>query len=208
MLAKITLLGLNSYYKQMHPDKSLFELLTLPESVDRDACINHILLRCGEFCVLYPNPDFMHDAIKVFSDTYARTISKWSEALNIEYHPLENYDRLEDWTDTGSAFNNMFSKTNDDIDNIQTITQKVSPFEVDTFQNSKEDTAIVDNTSEASTGGYTSSETSNTRTGRTHGNIGVTTSQQMLEAEIKIAKWNLYDNIAILFQNEFCIMLY
>ena len=44
--------------------------------------------------------------------------------------------------------------------------------------------------------------------GRTHGNIGVTTSQQMLEAELKISKWNIYEEITNLFLNEFVIYTY
>lgn len=41
-----------------------------------------------------------------------------------------------------------------------------------------------------------------------HGNIGVTTSQQMLESELKLQYWNLYNKISNLFMKEFCIMVY
>lgn len=40
------------------------------------------------------------------------------------------------------------------------------------------------------------------------GNIGVTTSQQMLEAELNIATWNLYEHISDIFIDEFCILVY
>lgn len=208
MLAMLTLIGLNEYYKQTHPTRTLFDNLTLPNIIDKDACVNHILLRYGEFCVLYPNPDFMYDAIKVFSDTYNRTFTKWADALNIEYSPLENYNRFEDWRDIGESINIISSNTIDRITNNQTITKKVSPFENNEFQNSNEDSAAVINDSAASTAGRTDINTDNARRGHTHGNIGVTTSQQMLEAELNISKWNIYENIAKLFANEFCIMIY
>lgn len=208
MLAKLTLIGLNEYYKQTHPTRTLFDNLTLPNNIDKGVCVNHILLRYGEFCVLYPNPDFMYDAIKIFSDTYNRTFTKWADALNIEYSPLENYDRFEDWRDIGESINTISSNTTDRITNDQTITKKVSPFENNEFQNSNEDSASVINDSTAWTAGRTDINTDNTRTGHTHGNIGVTTSQQMLEAELNISKWNIYENIAKLFANEFCIMIY
>lgn len=208
MLAKLTLIGLNEYYKQTHPTRTLFDNLTLPNNIDKDVCVNHILLRYGEFCVLYPNPDFMYDAIKIFSDTYNRTFTKWADALNIEYSPLENYDRFEDWRDIGESINTISSNTADRITNEQTITKKVSPFENNEFQNSNQDSASVINDSTGWTGGRTDINTDNTRTGHTHGNIGVTTSQQMLEAELNISKWNIYENIAKLFANEFCIMIY
>lgn len=41
-----------------------------------------------------------------------------------------------------------------------------------------------------------------------HGNIGVTTSQQMLESELKLQYWNLYNKISNIFMKEFCIMVY
>lgn len=41
-----------------------------------------------------------------------------------------------------------------------------------------------------------------------HGNIGVTTSQQMLEAEIKVQLFSIYDAIAELFVDENCICIY
>lgn len=46
------------------------------------------------------------------------------------------------------------------------------------------------------------------KTGRAWGNIGVTTSQQMLESELSISAWNLYEQITDLFVQEFCIMVY
>lgn len=41
-----------------------------------------------------------------------------------------------------------------------------------------------------------------------HGNIGVTTSQQMLESELQLQYWNLYNKISNIFMKEFCIMVY
>lgn len=43
---------------------------------------------------------------------------------------------------------------------------------------------------------------------RLFGNIGVTTSQQMLKDELDIATWNLYEHISDIFIKEFCILVY
>lgn len=43
---------------------------------------------------------------------------------------------------------------------------------------------------------------------RAYGNIGVTTSQQMLQQELDIARWNIYQQIADMFIEEFCITVY
>ena len=45
-------------------------------------------------------------------------------------------------------------------------------------------------------------------TGHLFGNIGVTTSQQMLKEEWEVAKLNIYDEAADMFLNEFCIYVY
>ena len=61
------------------------------------------------------------------------------------------------------------------------------------------DGSVQDNESEASL---------NRHKGRTHGNIGVTTSQQMLTQEWEVAKLNVYEEAADLFLNEFTIYVY
>lgn len=45
----------------------------------------------------------------------------------------------------------------------------------------------------------------NKRTGRTHGNIGVTTTQQMLTQELELRKVNLYNTIADMYASE-CLL--
>lgn len=59
------------------------------------------------------------------------------------------------------------------------------------------------NTDESGTDKHT-----DTHESRMYGNIGVTTSQQMLQSELDIARWNMYEHIADLFCQEFCIMVY
>lgn len=58
----------------------------------------------------------------------------------------------------------------------------------------------------------TSSETNTdraTHSGRVSGNIGVTTSQQMIESELRLRLgYNLYDIIADEFKRRFCILIY
>lgn len=50
---------------------------------------------------------------------------------------------------------------------------------------------------------------SGTRSGRAHGNIGVTTNQMMIEAELALlAKFDPYRWIAEQFENEFMLMIY
>lgn len=79
------------------------------------------------------------------------------------------------------------------------------------------DTGTVTNTgtvTDEGTGSYNdnrsdSDEFKDHTTGRIHGNIGVTTSQQMLISELNLrSDYNIYDIIAEMFVKEFCIMVY
>ena len=48
----------------------------------------------------------------------------------------------------------------------------------------------------------------NEHRGRVHGNIGVTTSQQMLTQELEVQRFNLINEITDIFITEFCVLVY
>lgn len=65
--------------------------------------------------------------------------------------------------------------------------------------------------SEATTYGSTFTErhTGNEKyTAHLHGNIGVTTTQQMIEQEIELRKYDVYNDIAMRFEHEFLVQVY
>ena len=68
----------------------------------------------------------------------------------------------------------------------------------------------TDETRRAGTISDTDGSEANTfiHTSHLYGNIGVTTSQQMLQAELDVQKFNIYTEIANLFIDEFCIQVY
>ena len=229
--AKITLIAFDRFFASNNDD--LFVNLSLPAGIDKDTLTNNILLKGADFEVMYSDPYFLQEAIGMWSGKWQRTFEKWVSALAIEYDPLENYDRKEDWSDTlnkgvktSARRDSGNTRTFDNSDTTTpgtTITEetKVSAYDSSTYQPKQEvittpsgsgdvlahSGTIKDEYGEGSSG----SETENSKTvrdGRIHGNIGVTTSQQMLEAELKIAEWNLYEHITDLFLEEFVIPIY
>lgn len=222
-MAKITLKGFYDFMQ--YENKDLFEKLSFPAGIDKETVCDNILLRGGEFEVIYSDPMFLYDAFGVWSKKWARTFQKWVDALAIEYAPLENYDRMEDWTEknTGTVTNDGNStgrsESNDDSNgNSNTTTDNtVSAFnsnimEPDTGSESNNHTTNSSNTVASATNRNFDKRTDdllNRRTGRAHGNIGVTTSQQMLLSELdEAAVWNLYDHITDVFLQEFVIAIY
>ena len=216
--AKITLLGMNNYMIAENDD--LFAFLSLPTGIDKNTLVNNILLRGSEFEILYSNPYYMQNMIQIWSNKWQRTFEKWSAALSINYNPLENYDRMEDWVDNTSnneSVQRQESAIGNDYSNSSgngTTTNTVSAYDSTSYQphdQSVSDSSGVNlSSSLTSTDGNTSINTNEAaiHAGRLHGNIGVTTSQQMLQAELDISKWNIYEQITDLFLTEFCIYTY
>lgn len=186
-MAKLTLIGLNNY------DPNLFNGLTVPEGIDKETLVNSILMRGGEYEVLYPDIDFMKSAISFWSSKWRGTMERWLKAITTEYNPLENYDRIEEWSDSSSGASTASDSSTTSNEG------KVSAYDSDAYQPHDMSTASQSSTTSGNSQGLTE------HTGRTHGNIGVTTSQQMLQAEYDIALWNLYDHIADVFLKEFII---
>ena len=200
--AKLTLIGMYQWFK-LHND-DLFKNMTVPSGVDKAKLIDTILMNGAEFEMVYGDADFNQFLIGTWSNKWYRTMQKWSEALAIEYNPLENYDRMEDWTDAKKSSElNTASSTSSGTGNNE---DKKSAYDSSTYQPYlKSDTS---STGSNESTGLSSGDEEGTHTGRTHGNIGVTTSQQMLQAELDISKFNLYDEISNLFLTEFCVYTY
>lgn len=97
MLSKLTLLGLHRY-----SDGDIWSELTFPEGIDKETAVNEILRQCSEFCVLYPDLDYLKAAIKAWGIKWYFTFDKWNKAINYDYEPLWNLDVKIDITDDGN----------------------------------------------------------------------------------------------------------
>ena len=193
--ATLTLIGM------YNEDNTLFDSLNVPTGLDKSTLIKNILLRSGEFEVLYPDMDFMKFSIGAFSDAWQPTFERWVAALALEYNPLENYDRKEDWADirSGSTSGSTSGTTG------ATTTNKVSAYDAgDALTTRSQDET---HGSDSSTSSGSSTEGAN-HSGRIHGNIGVTTSQQMLQSELDLGYWNVYEKITDLFLTHFVLPVY
>ena len=217
--AKITLIGLYRWLNAENID--LFDAFkSLPEGIDKETLVNLILTEGGEFEPLYADANMMKGQIELFVSQHMRTFTKWVKALAIEYNPLENYDRTEDWTDvnhniessTGNIKNN--SNGNSSSNNTDNTNNSVSAFDNNimsphdssiTSSNSSANSSVSSSSNSITNG---SSDGNSTHTGRTHGNIGVTTSQQMLQSELDIARFNIYQHICDLFIDELLLAVY
>ena len=166
-------------------DSTIFDDMYLPEDLDSDGVrqmiIDRILFKYGDTPLFCPDPRVMKYYIASWSFRKSPWWERFWNAATEEYDPLENYDRHE--------------KTDDDLTHGLTVEGQVSADNAGTYQPS----------AKSLNGGKDQRDIES----RIHGNIGVTTSQQMLAAELDIIpRLDIIDYIADEFRDEFCLYVY
>lgn len=219
MRGTLTILGLYNY------DTSIFENFVVPEDVDAATAINNIVMDNAELEIMYPEPDTMKFLIGLWS---SRELPVWTRILNAittEYNPLENYNRTETWTDseeedttaTQTGSNTRTPNLTETRTPNLNETHKVAGYNSGTLVDSTQDTTTGTDTAKTtgtdtiatSSSGSGSRDKSATRSGNVSGNIGVTTSQQMLNQELDVAgRTDIYRYISESFKRRFCLMVY
>ena len=222
-MQRLTLMGLYNY------DSTLFDALTLPEEYDKDTFIESLMIEHGEKCVLYADFDFMKYSIGAWGRKWALELERIAQALQAEYNPIYNYDRYEESTDGEgrkyTSTTNAGHKATDspDFTVSQTVDgtteHKVSADNSSDYQPESKD---ITNAGTTKTSGKAQdlAETSNSKTddsetrnlkhnAHLYGNIGVTTSAQMVTEVVEQRyKYNLYGTAARIFANELLIGIY
>lgn len=97
-MVRLSILGLNEY-----TDGHVWDLFDVPEGVSRQDCIDNIMAQCAELSLVYPHPSTMKFMIGLWTRKNMDNWVQMKKALETEYDPLHNYDRHEEWSDTGSS---------------------------------------------------------------------------------------------------------
>lgn len=193
-------------------DPTVFKGLNIPDGVDRDALINNICLQCAELELIYPTIETMKIAITAWSVANVYTWDKLYKTMNLDYNPIWNVDADE--RETGNENSNRGiirnnSGTNNETINI-TDTESVKGFNSDSWsesnklQRSGTDNFTVNNNENVSEDTDRASRIVKRRTG----NIGVTTTQSMIQQEREIAEFSIINYITLSFKERFCLLVY
>lgn len=194
----LTLSGMYQY------DSTIFDGMNLPDELDAEHMKTTILDYCGSNDVRYPDPTILKNMIENFFYINAYMMKTLVGTIIQEYNPIENYDRYED---TSRNINGVGTTNTTAEDSPGMVTEeKTSAFDSSDYEPTrKTETSGTNKTTNASISG---NQTDDTYTAHMHGNIGVTTNQQMLEAERQIALFSVYKEIALQFENEITIPIY
>lgn len=214
-MARLTLWGIYQY------DKTLFDNIVLPEGIDKDNLISDIMRNSGDLYPYHQVPEYLKSNINFWFARRLFDFERMYEALRVEYSPIENYDRKENTT--RNYENSGMDKESTTLGSTTTSTNigsndnenKVSAYNESDYTNREKDTQSYNSTL-TNTGSGT--DTTLTEYGlkrkevediRVHGNIGVTTSQQMIESEMELrAKYDIYKIISREFEREFLVQVY
>ena len=151
-----------------------------------------ILIDTAELELLTHNQDIMLRLLGRWSNVRVNAWSKILDTETVEYNPIHNYDRQEDWVDDGAgSVKNSGSNTTD---------LSVAGF-------NEADMADRERTVQTA-GTGTDTTTQRRHTARISGNIGVTTTQQMLESERESRKYSTVYEIIGEFKERFCLLVY
>lgn len=189
-MERLSILGLYQY------NNDVFSGFVVPDGVDPDTAIAYILNENEGLTLIRPDYEFMQEMIFYWSKAEQASWEKLMQTVTTDWNPLYNYDRFEEWTDEGS------SKAKNSQSGKGSSVNAQKAFNTDAFK----DTVKSDTEDEASSSGSASSESSHK--GHMYGNIGVTTSAQMIQGVRDISEWNIYQYIAESFRRRFCIELW
>ena len=273
----IKMIKLKTLNQMLNDTPTLLSFVTVPESVSEDISTSYlvkaIIRRCGDCEPYYQEPTDFQLFGGLWFETHDFLFSHAVDVWKATYNPIENYDRTEEETTTGTRENSRdmtdthsgtdtvttdITDTHSGTDTVttdiadthsgtDTITDNVTReteiagFNSSTYQDSNKETengthstahgetvrkagseatahgeSIRSAGSEATahgetirTAGTDSEETGGTRNSHIHGNIGVTTAQQMIEAELELSnKFWIYDYIASAFETDNFIVCY
>lgn len=129
---------------------------------------------CKNLLPIYTNIGDVVADVQTFLNSNAYKIEGLYQSTIQDYAMIENYDMQETQTNTGNVTTNSSTTAG------TTVTNNVSTYNDDTLR-------AKDNSVNSGTDTATATVTDATgHTLRRHGNIGVTTSQQMIESERKL----------------------
>ena len=186
----ITILGFYNF------DPDIFEDLAVPEGIEKQDVIDAILLECSELELLYSSFTVMKIAIKSWCSRELTSWEKLQATVTAEYNPLWNVDASI--TESGTSEKERSGTGTNEGTDIHSVTGYNSS---SWSNNDKLDSDTEQNWSEDESG-------SDTRSIIRTGNIGVTSSQQLISQEREVAKFNVIDYIVESFKKRFCLLVY
>ena len=199
---RISIIGLQAL------NKHLFDNLEMPGDLSRERFIKMLCMDAAELEAVYTEPYIMQDLIGQWSSSQMYEWTKLYQLTQLEYNPIYNYDRTEEETikDTMSGTSSGTGSTSRTTGGTQQ--NNVTGYNVDSFSPATQQTVSGTESDLSSASSQSSGKNDRERSVRAYGNIGVTSTQQMMQQEMEIARMNIYEIMIKEFINRFCVQVY
>lgn len=193
-----------------------FENKRVTSPVNWSALVGELVSQLGDLGVLYNDPVTMKSAVENWA---VLNRDRWRgviKTLCFNYNPISNYDRTEKWEDVSDSETHSKSVGSNTVKSDSTgdskNTEKTAGYNVGELSTKGENT-IKDTTTNNSNTSHNGTvdntgKVKNVKTGRAYGNIGVTTTQEMIEAERNLHYFKFYQLVIDEFKERFTIMIY
>lgn len=215
-MENLSIMGLYQY------NPRILDGLIAPSDIDREVLVNTILMECAELEVIYPDWSIMQHAITMWSRSHLWEWERLAATMRYQYDPIANYDRTEERTESGNNRESNSGQTSNNATSSGTSTavdegtQYVWAFNqsagdrrpAEAHSNNSTSTASNAVNGSSNSSGQRQGDFSTTETIRAYGNIGVTTTQQMIAQERESVQFNLVQHIVMQFKSRFCLMVY
>lgn len=156
--------------------------------MDKDTLVSEILMQCAELELVYPDLEIMRTAIANWSKSEGPIWLKLYKTTILEYNPLWNVDATIEEHNSGENTGSVGG----------TNTDAVTGFNSTAWQD--HDKTTIDQETDGSW--------SETRSLRRTGNIGVTSSMELIRQEREVSEYNIYKYIVNSFKKRFCLLIY
>lgn len=187
---QISVLGLYNW------DNSLFDEFNVPEGVDKNTAVMNILYKCADLEIYIPDWDVLKTAIGIWSTKNAWKWEKLYETMNFEYNPI--------WNKDGTITETLQAADEGEGTNTGSVTSEnqVSGYNVNSYSPESKNVTSPD------TAWSESRSRGETRIRTEKGNIGLTSTQQLIQEERTVSDFSIYDIITEDFKKEFCLLVY
>lgn len=203
----------------------IFENCTVPTPLDISMVKNEIMKRCGLLRPVYSEPEVFRDLTKMWFDSNQWNFEHLAQIVLAEYSPIENVYESDHWSTkhTGTDKRAFGGSDVDTLSGTDTVTDgSQTAHDVSAFNSNSYQPSSVDKNSGDIDTKYGKKDT--LEYGKTddfthghietydrlrHGNIGVTTNDQLINEELDLLeKFNPYDWIAAKFERENFLQIY
>lgn len=203
----------------------IFENCSVPAPLDIEMVKNEIMKKCGLLRPVYGEPEVFKALTKMWFDSNQWNFDHLVNIINAEYSPIENVYESDHYTTqhSGTDKRALGGKDIDTLSGTDTVTDgSATTHEVSAFNSSGYQPSSRDSNSGDIDTKYGKKDT--LEFGKTddfthghletydrlrHGNIGVTTNDQLILEELSmLEKFNPYDWIAAKFERENFLQIY